>query len=151
MLSDGAATRNFNYHTPGNTIGTLNFDFMTKNVKATLATLEELAIPISGDTDHCDLALLSLNDHSHSDNTNISIYPNPSNGKFTVSIEANKSEKYRLEIYNLDGEIVSKNIYSVNEDKVVNEEIDLSNLNKGNYIAIFSTDEFSTSKSIIIK
>lgn len=151
MLTDGADTRNFNYHTPADTIGTLNFDFMTKNVKATLATLAELAIPISGNTDHYDLSLLSTHNHSHSDVTNINIYPNPSNGKFTINIEATKSEKYRLEVFNLDGKVVSKNIYTVNKDNVLNEEIDLSNLSKGNYIAIFTTDEFKTSKSIIIK
>lgn len=151
MLTDGADTRNFNYHTPADTIGTLNFDFMTKNVKATLATLAELAIPISGNSDHYDLALLSTHNHSHSDVTHINIYPNPSNGKFTINIETSKSEKYRLEIFDLDGKIVSKNVYTVNKDNILNEEIDLSELSKGNYIAIFTTEEFTTSKSIIIK
>jgi len=151
MLSDGADTRNFNYHTPADTIGTLNFDFMTKNVKATLATLAELAIPISGSTDHYDLALLSVDNHSHHDATSINIYPNPSSGKFTVSIETTKAEKYRLEVFNLDGKIVSKNTYSLNKNEIINEEIDLSNLSKGSYIAIFTTNEFSISKSIIIK
>jgi nitrate reductase NapAB chaperone NapD len=151
MLTDGADTRNFNYHTAADSIGTLNFDFMTKNVKATLATLSELAIPISGNMDHYDLALLSTPNHSHSDVTNINIYPNPSNGKFTINIEATKSEKYRLEIFDLDGKLVSKNIYKVNENNILNKEIDLSNLSKGNYIAIFTTDDFKTSKSIIIK
>tara|TARA_R100000951_G_C2639006_1_gene180247 strand:+ start:64 stop:1638 length:1575 start_codon:yes stop_codon:yes gene_type:complete len=150
MLTDGADTRNFNYHTNADTIGTLNFDFMTKNVKATLATLAELAIPISGSSDHYDLALLSTHNHSHPNTTNINIYPNPSNGKFTINIEATKTEKYRLEIFDLEGKVVSKNIYSVNKDNILNEEIDLSQLKKGSYIAIFTTDEFKTSKSIII-
>lgn len=151
MLTDGADTRNFNYHTPADTIGTLNFDFMTKNVKATLATLAELAVPISGNTDHYDLAVLSIHNHSHSDYTNINIYPNPSNGRFTINIEASKTEKYRLEVYDIEGKLVSKNIYSVDKDNILNEEIDLSNLDKGSYVAIFTTDEFQTSKSIIIK
>lgn len=151
MLTDGADTRNFNYHTPADTMGTLNFDFMTKNVKATLATLAELAVPISGSTDHYDLALLSVHNHSHSDFTNINIYPNPSNGKFTINIEASKPEKYRLEIFNLKGKIVSKKIYKVDNENIFNEEIDLSNLEKGSYVAIFTTDEFQTSKSIVIK
>lgn len=151
MLTDGADTRNMNYHTPADTIGTLNFDFMTKNVKATLATLAELAVPISGNSDHYDLAVLSLDNHVHSDASNISIYPNPSKGKFTIKIEASKTEKYRLEIYDLEGKMVSKNIYSVNKDNVLNEDIDLSHLNKGSYVAIFTTDEFQTSKSIVIE
>ena len=151
MLTDGADTRNMNYHTPADSIGTLNFDFMTKNVKATLATLAELAVPISGNSDHYDLAILSLDNHSHDEFTNINIFPNPSNGKFTINIEASKTEKYRMEIYNLEGKIITKNIYSVSKGNVLNEEIDLSNLEKGSYIAIFTTDEFQTSKSIIIE
>lgn len=151
MITDGADTRNFNYHTPADTIGTLNFDFMTKNVKATLATLAELAIPISGNSDHYDLSILSVHNHSHSDANNINIYPNPSNGKFTINIESEKSEKYRLEVFDLEGNVVSKNVYMVSKGNVLKEEIDLSELSQGSYIAIFTTDEFQTSKSIIIK
>lgn len=150
MLTDGADTRNMNYHTPADTIGTLNFDFMTKNVKATLATLAELAIPISGNSDHYDLAVLSTNDHLHSDHSNIKMYPNPSNGKFMLTIDAANSDKYRLEIYDLDGKIVSKNIYQVSKGKDLTKEVDLTNLSRGSYIAVFTTREFTTSKSIVI-
>lgn len=43
MLTDGAEYRNHNYHTPGDTVGTLNFTFMHNVVKAAVATLAELA------------------------------------------------------------------------------------------------------------
>jgi hypothetical protein len=43
MITDGANYRNYNYHTPGDTIGTLNIQFMTNVVKASLATVAGLA------------------------------------------------------------------------------------------------------------
>ncbi len=42
FLSDGANFRNPYYHTPADTIDKLDFDFMTKVAKATLATITEL-------------------------------------------------------------------------------------------------------------
>ena len=43
MLTDGAEYRNLNYHTPNDTLGSLNFTFMTNVVKGAVATLAELA------------------------------------------------------------------------------------------------------------
>ncbi len=43
MLTDGANFRNPNYHTPNDTLGSLNFTFMANVVKAAVATLAELA------------------------------------------------------------------------------------------------------------
>ncbi|MCB0836411.1 MAG: M20/M25/M40 family metallo-hydrolase [Bacteroidetes bacterium] len=49
MITDGADFRNPHYHTPGDTIGTLDFTFMAQVVKASLATIAELAQPVSAD------------------------------------------------------------------------------------------------------
>ena len=43
MLTDGAEYRNTNYHTPYDTIGALDFTFMSNVVKAAVATIAELA------------------------------------------------------------------------------------------------------------
>jgi len=43
MLTDGANFRNHNYHTPADTIGILNFTFMSNIVKATVASICHLA------------------------------------------------------------------------------------------------------------
>lgn len=43
MLTDGAEFRNHNYHTPNDKVETINFTFMQNVVKATVATLAELA------------------------------------------------------------------------------------------------------------
>ncbi len=43
MLTDGAEFRNHKYHTPGDTIGNLNFTFMSRVVQATIAAVAGLA------------------------------------------------------------------------------------------------------------
>lgn len=48
MLTDGANFRNESYHTPNDTLGKLNFTFMSQVVKATLATAATLVEPLHG-------------------------------------------------------------------------------------------------------
>ncbi|MEZ4830124.1 MAG: M28 family peptidase [Bacteroidia bacterium] len=49
MITDGANFRNPNYHTPGDSVGTLHFPFMQDVVRASVATLITLAQPLHGD------------------------------------------------------------------------------------------------------
>ncbi|MDX2281434.1 MAG: M28 family peptidase [Saprospiraceae bacterium] len=49
MLTDGANFRNPNYHQAGDTLGALNFTFMSNVVKATLAAIAESAELLHGD------------------------------------------------------------------------------------------------------
>ena len=50
MITDGADTRNMNYHQASDSIGTLDFDYLVDNIKATVATAAHLAKPIDADT-----------------------------------------------------------------------------------------------------
>jgi hypothetical protein len=50
MLTDGADFRNQNYHTPGDSLYTLNLDFMQQVVKTAVATLATLAQPLHAGT-----------------------------------------------------------------------------------------------------
>ena len=50
MLTDGADTRNMNYHQPSDSIGTLDFPYLIENIKAVVATAAHLAQPIDADT-----------------------------------------------------------------------------------------------------
>lgn len=55
MLTDGGNLRNPNYHSPADTMGTLNFTFMTNVVKAAVATIAKL-----GGLVHCGVGVTNL-------------------------------------------------------------------------------------------
>lgn len=150
MLTDGADTRNLNYHTIADTIGNLNFDFMTNNVKAVLATIAELAIPVSAGSDSYDLAVLSIDNHHNHGNLDITIYPNPSDGQVSVKISSQSLSRLRMEVYDLQGKVVYNEIINSSEE-TFEETINLSHLKSGKYIAVCISDEGRVSRSLIIK
>jgi len=150
MITDGADTRNPYYHTSADTIGTLNFDFMTNVVKSTLATLAELAIPISSGFDDYDLEVLSIHNHSHDYPARIEVFPNPTNGMVTLKIDAQYSLKQRVDVFDLNGQVVETKILDAplgNSTHTLN----LTNLTSGGYILIFNSKEGQVSKSLIIE
>ncbi|MDX2245660.1 MAG: M28 family peptidase [Bacteroidia bacterium] len=59
MITDGANFRNPHYHTPGDSVGTLHFTFMSQVVKAALGTLIELAGPIHGDVEVSEVGIMN--------------------------------------------------------------------------------------------
>ena len=75
---------------------------------------------------------------------NFSIYPNPSNGMFTLNYPGN--EGYRAHIINALGETLS--FVDVNTQ---NKTIDMTNYNPGLYFVKVSNDKTQSTKKIIIK
>lgn len=78
---------------------------------------------------------------------NISVYPNPTKGKITLSNIKNIELK-SAKIYSVLGSLV-KEILA--EDGVSNLEIDLSQLNKGIYLLNLKSADKSATKKLIIK
>lgn len=70
---------------------------------------------------------------SSADNT-ISIYPNPSNGKFSVYFNLEHSSQTTFELYNMSGKLVMKHNYSMLDSgkQVIN--IKINNIQSGIYI-----------------
>ncbi len=135
MLTDGADTRNFNYHTPGDSIGTLNFSFMAMNVKATLATLATLASPISAGHDFFDLSLLSVPGNLNFAAEALHIYPNPAADYAMVQIYNDKPAPNILEIYDIAGRKVSAETVEL-PGGVSKIKVDISGLVKGDYFIV---------------
>jgi hypothetical protein len=78
----------------------------------------------------CWQSITSVNDFSNSKyNLKFSVYPNPNNGRFNLSIENNSVEAHKFVIHNAIGQEVMNG--NINSDLI---EIDLSNQNSGFYL-----------------
>lgn len=152
MLTDGAEFRNANYHTPGDSIGTLNFEFMKNVVKATIATAAELAVPISASYAQQDLSeLLSIEDHNHNLPASFSVFPNPSDGRISLDI-INESQNFkaRVEVYNISGEQVYRKVMNIPSGKSTST-FDFQDLPAGSYIINLNAGEATKTGSFIIQ
>lgn len=77
--------------------------------------------------------------------TLFSIYPNPSNGVFTVS--SDEANTYTIEVINILGEIVSVKTI----EGIINETFNISDYNAGLYFVKVSNESSENIKKIIIK
>ncbi len=137
MLTDGANFRNFNYHTPGDSIGTLNFTFMADVVKATLATAATLAKPIVTGSDAYDLSVLSIGDHDHAHGFpgEVRIYPNPTDGLLMLNVNAVHAFRARAEVYDLGGRQLLRRVMEFGSGSTVNR-LDVGHLANGSYLLV---------------
>ncbi len=78
-------------------------------------------------------------------NAEVSVYPNPTNGRFVVEIE-NELVNSTLRIFNSTGKVIK-------EDRLtsLSSEIDLSGNSKGIYFINISSNKNSLSKKIVVK
>ena len=108
MLTDGADYRNPHYHTPGDTIGTLNSQFLYRNIKAVISTLATLAKPRhAGVSESNDFIVsLPLANSPVAWVSNLSIAPNPGEDHFMITFNLNQAEKTQVLIYNLEGKLI---------------------------------------------
>lgn len=151
MLTDGADFRNANYHTPGDTIGTLDFAFMANVVKATVAAAAQLAVPISASHDDFDLsAILSVHGHKHDFPAGLELYPNPTNGILNLQLsKALHPFRARLEVFSISGQQVHREVLNF-PSGTSNTSVNLQKLTPGAYILHLNSDEGIASASFIV-
>ncbi|MEM0997639.1 MAG: M28 family peptidase [Bacteroidota bacterium] len=107
MLTDAADLRNPFYHSAADTIGTLDLAFYVQNVKAAVATLAKLAVPM-----HAGLASDTLQINvtvgiaPPPAGIALAIYPNPSPGHFNFKFVLQEAGPVRLSILDLRGRTV---------------------------------------------
>jgi len=93
---------------------------------------------------------LSLNENDL--NRKLTLFPNPSNGEFTVSFESNSNSSnndVKIEVYDLQGRLVHDQIFR-NESLLFNETITLDDAKSGVYMVnIFEGGRTSSHKLII--
>ena len=101
--------------------------------------------------DWAKLALLlfrwicSLTTHYQSLNDNFNIYPNPTNGVFTITNE--KNNPYDIIIYDVVGKLVYEKQHETNKEI----KLDLSAIGKGIYFVTIISDNQRIVKRLVIK
>lgn len=135
MITDGADSRNFNYHTPGDSIGTLNFTFMEKNVKSTLATLALLAVPVHAGYGTYDLSQVAIPGSDTKGDRELSLYPNPAKELLTVKFGCFIGEPTQIEIRDQEGRTVQSHPVSC-DGRDMEVTLSLSGIAAGGYFVV---------------
>ena len=78
-----------------------------------------------------------------------SVFPNPSNGSFTVQSNKISSEKTKIQVYDMRGRLIFENQYLGNNS--LNETVQLQNAQTGVYLLSVSDGENKEVKRIIIE
>jgi len=78
-----------------------------------------------------------------------SVYPNPNKGDFTIKLNSSESSKINVEVYDIRGRVIYKNIYKESGD--FSEKINLNHINSGMYILTVSDGLRKSTKKIIVE
>jgi hypothetical protein len=119
--------------------GNLTFNVTVTDERGCTAT-DEILVSVVGGTftgEAEDLAILR-------------IYPNPTSGIFTISIEKAKSTEIQISLVNISGQVVYQDIIK-NKDAGVTTDVDISGLSKGSYFLRINGDFESIYRQIILK
>jgi hypothetical protein len=152
MLTDGADFRNLNYHTPGDSLGTLNFPFMVRNIKAITAAAATLAIPISAGDDTFGAWQLIKNIpfsiHKMQAPKNIEAYPNPANHNLYLRFDQDFSD-INLQITDIAGQVVlTQKIPKITAGNV--QSISIQQLGAGVYFLNLNEGKQGFNKKIVV-
>jgi hypothetical protein len=78
----------------------------------------------------------------------LNIYPNPSNGPFTIELNCNTCKNLTVEIYSLDQRLIFSNKFNAEQSKIININEELPS---GIYFAkVTSTEGYSQIKKLVI-
>ncbi len=147
MLTDGADFRNHNYHTPGDTVGTLNFTFMHHVVKAAVATLAELAEVQHATTWWGDTEFFTNIDELDACDFNIS--PNPTSDSFILQWGNCAFASLQLSLLDMNGKVVfQKQLHPKGSGQF---QMDVKNLASGHYFAQIKSGGKKWVKKLVIE
>ncbi|MFN8255774.1 MAG: M20/M25/M40 family metallo-hydrolase [Bacteroidales bacterium] len=156
MINDGANFRNLNYHTENDLLDSLNYTFMANNVKAAVATIATLAVPIHGiarwfaiNPNSVGLAVVN----QEKENNLVQIFPNPFSGMTRIKLTVNQTSKVSIKIFSSEGKLVKEPLLSVMQKGQYEFEISFLDVPPGIYIYNLSGNNqiLETGKIIIEK
>lgn len=152
MLTDGAEFRNANYHTPGDSLGTINIPFLVRNIQAVIATAAHLAQPVYADSKVASVGQLIANvpfSISEEMEMQVDVYPNPSTHvlyfKFNQPIG-----KIEIAITDLQGRMVFEE--NINLEGNTQHSIDLHDhhLSAGMYVLSVRSENGMFSRKFVV-
>lgn len=94
----------------------------------------------------CIGASVGIEDKSNLNNKDITIYPNPSSGRFTIEFPQGMNEGYTISVMDLTGRVIYKTT-----DSKWKKTINLEELSTGKYILTIQTETISKTHSLLIK
>ena len=145
MLTDGANFRNPNYHSPGDSIETLDFTFMTGVVKASVAALAELAEIRHATSTWLDTDFsTSVQDHNR---CNFKVGPNPGSTMLTVNNGDCSHGPASITILDSKGSTV----YTSTLQELEELNIDVSAWSKGTYFVQYQSAKQELVEQILLQ
>ncbi len=146
--NDGNASAIVSYGTPPYTYKWSNND-TTKNISDLLPGVYTVCVTDSFGCEVCDTLSISfatgINELA-ANNNNLSIYPNPSSGQFTINL-SNNQNVYSVEVYNVMGEKIYQSILSNSQNN-----INLSTQPTGMYfVYLKSAESVEVGKMLVTK
>lgn len=148
MLTDGANFRNHNYHTPADSVGTLNFTFMSNVVKGAVATLAALA-----GLQHSSYVDMAINPSSIPESNvdcGIEIFPVPLQQGNQLTINAGDcfgSSGYTLAIMDIQGKVLQAELVTGNAPHTAN----VDQLSAGVYFMLLENGNNRAVRKVVIE
>jgi hypothetical protein len=145
LLTDGANFRNLDYHTPNDTVGALNFTFMSNIVKGTVATIATLAgLQHSSyfDTGTLPAAIPESNFVCDAE-----VFPNPVKNKLTLKTGDCFQQGFNLTVVDIQGKLVKSEKIAANTQS----EISFENIPSGNYFVVMEDGGKRSVKKVVVE
>ncbi len=150
MITDGADTRNHNYHTPNDVISTINFEFLSNIAKASIATLATIAKPINATSQTVDLATVLSSKDIIQPLFEFTIFPNPVKNELNVEVKGlTASLDLQLSVLDVKGKVMlEKNQLFGTGDKQITMCVD--SLSNGLYMLRITGGSFIKTSGFFI-
>ena len=145
MLTDGANFRNQNYHSPGDTAGTLNFNFMSQVVKATVGALAEMAELSNSTFEETDVEILTQ--VANPSKCPFLIHPNPVLDKIQINLSNCQSGHWSVHLFTVQGQEVHR---SSLRSGTKNVDLNTSDLRSGIYLLVLKNGDATHSRKLVI-
>ncbi|MCB0595016.1 MAG: M28 family peptidase [Lewinellaceae bacterium] len=148
FLTDGAEFRNPNYHRSSDTLETINFTFMSRVVKAVIATAAELAGPQHSGEATATVQVAVGAEHLHQLDCFYTVSPNPAREELRLRFGQCREGWLAAELINLQGQRVLSRQVNPQEGNLV---IATDRLPSGVYWLRLSNGEFFSGQKVVVE